>query len=65
MSEREFQIFEQIVKGRSLTEIAEAKALSVKTVSTHKTNILLKFDAATVVDLVHYAMRHSLGPGPV
>jgi len=65
LTPREREIFDLLVDGRKISDIARKLDLSVKTVSTHKTNILLKFDAATVVDLVHYAMRHGLGPGPV
>jgi DNA-binding NarL/FixJ family response regulator len=65
LTPREREIFNLLVDGRKISDIARKLDLSVKTVSTHKTNILLKFDAATVVDLVHYAMRHGLGPGPV
>lgn len=60
LSEREFQIFEQIVKGRSLTEIAEAKALSVKTVSTYRSRILEKLNMENNAELIHYAIQHNL-----
>lgn len=60
LSEREHQIFEQIVKGRSLTEIAEAMAISVKTVSTYRTRILEKMHMENNAELIHYAIQHNL-----
>ena len=40
LSNREYEIFTRIVRGISLTEIAEEFSLSIKTISTHKTHIL-------------------------
>ncbi|MGH1571107.1 LuxR C-terminal-related transcriptional regulator [Methylobacterium sp. P31] len=34
--------------------------LSIKTVSTHKSNLLIKLDAGTTADLVRYAVAHGL-----
>src|SRR5947209_5778521 len=44
---REHQIMLMIVKGKSLTEIGEEMLISVKTVSTHRTNILTKLALAS------------------
>ena len=60
LSNREYEIFTRIVRGASLTEIAEALSLSIKTVSTHKTHILEKMSMASQVDLVRYAIEHHL-----
>ncbi len=60
LSDREYQVFEMIVAGRSVTEIAEQLFLSVKTVSTHKTRIMQKMGAANQADLIRYAIRHKL-----
>jgi len=60
LTDREFEIFSRIVRGDSLTAIADELSLSVKTVSTHKTHILTKMDMSTQVDLVRYAMEHNL-----
>src|SRR5512140_2949271 len=40
LSDREFQVFKLIAEGHSVSDIAERLNLSVKTVSTHKANIL-------------------------
>ena len=60
LSDREFQVFQLIVSGRSVTEIARELALSVKTVSTHKSRIMEKMGIANQAELVRYAVRHKL-----
>jgi len=60
LSNREFEVFNRIVRGASLTAIAEEFSLSIKTVSTHKSHILTKMKMATQVDLVRYALDHKL-----
>ena len=60
LSNREFEIFQRIVDGRSLTDIAAELRLSVKTISTHKSHILEKMGADHDVDLVRYALQHGL-----
>lgn len=58
LTPRESEIFDMLVEGRKISDIARKLDLSIKTVSTHKTNILQKFEANTVVDLVRYALRY-------
>jgi DNA-binding NarL/FixJ family response regulator len=60
LSNREFEVFSRIVRGISLTAIAEEFSLSIKTVSTHKSHILAKMNMATHVDLVRYAIERNL-----
>ena len=60
LSDREFQVFNQLVTGKGLTEIAAELSLSVKTISTHKTHILQKMDLANTAELVRYAIAHGL-----
>lgn len=60
LSGREHQIFEQIVKGKTLTEIADVMALSVKTVSTYRTRILEKMNKENNAELIHYAIQQNL-----
>ncbi|MFZ6673977.1 response regulator [Undibacterium sp. Xuan67W] len=60
LSDREFEVFNHLVKGRSITEIGDLLHLSVKTVSTHKTRILQKMDMTNMSDLVQYAIAHHL-----
>lgn len=60
LSDREFQIFQLIAGGKSVTDIAGRLNLSVKTVSTHKANILQKMNMSTQADLIRYALTHRL-----
>ena len=60
LSDREFEVFQLLVAGRSISDIAGQLHLSVKTVSTHKTRILQKMSMASVADLVRYAILHRL-----
>jgi len=60
LSDREFQVFRMIAEGKSVSDIAERLNLSVKTVSTHKANVLHKMEMGTTADLVRYALTHRL-----
>jgi DNA-binding NarL/FixJ family response regulator len=64
LSDREFEVFNLLVAGRSVSDIAALLHLSVKTVSTHKTRILQKMSASSVADLVRYAIHNRLATGP-
>lgn len=61
LSDREFEVFQQLVAGSSVTEIAAKLKLSVKTVSTHKANLMSKLGTANPSELVRYAIKHGLG----
>ncbi len=60
LSDREFQIFEKIIAGARLTDIAAELNLSIKTVSTHKSRILQKMNMTSDTDLVRYAISKGL-----
>lgn len=60
LSDREFEVFNLLVSGKSITDIAVLLHLSVKTVSTHKTRILQKMDSNSLAELVQYAIAHKL-----
>lgn len=60
LSDREYQIFQMIVSGVAIGEIADELSLSVKTVSTHKSRILQKMRMSSSAELIHYAIRHQL-----
>jgi DNA-binding NarL/FixJ family response regulator len=57
LSDREFEVFQLIGRGRSTKEIAAQLHLSVKTVEVHRVNIKAKLKLATSPELVHYAVR--------
>jgi len=60
LSDREFQVFKLIADGKSVSDIAERLNLSVKTVSTHKSNILQKMNMTTTAELIRYAINQRL-----
>ena len=60
LSDREYQVFQLLVAGRSVSEIASELNLSAKTVSTHKARVMEKMGLANQTELVHYAIRHRL-----
>ncbi|MGB8337445.1 MAG: response regulator transcription factor [Burkholderiales bacterium] len=64
LSSREFEIFQMLTAGISLSEAAEKLSLSVKTISTHKTHILQKMNLANQTELVRYAVKHGLVDEP-
>ena len=57
LSDREFEVFQLIGRGRSTKEIADQLHLSVKTVEVHRVNTKAKLKLATSPELVHYAVR--------
>lgn len=60
LTAREFQIFNMLVEGNSVNDIARILSLSNKTISTHKAAILQKMEVTTTASLVYYAMKHGL-----
>jgi DNA-binding NarL/FixJ family response regulator len=60
LSEREFSVFERLVRGEGVNEIAHHLAVSNKTVSTHKARLMQKLGIHSVADLVRYAVEHKL-----
>jgi len=60
LSDREYQVFQMLVAGRAVSEIASELNLSVKTVSTHKARLMEKMGIENQAELVRYALRHRL-----
>ena len=60
LSDREFQVLRALVSGKTVSEIADALSLSVKTVSTHKARLMQKIGVENNGELFRYAMRHGL-----
>ena len=60
LSDRELQILQMLAAGQTPGEIAKALFLSIKTVSTHKTNLMQKLGIDNNSDLVRYAIKHGL-----
>lgn len=60
LSDREFEVFRLLVSGEAVSDIATKLSLSVKTVSTHKSNLMQKLGLANQTELVRYALKHGL-----
>jgi two-component system invasion response regulator UvrY len=60
LSDREYLVYRHIVAGKSLTEIAQALALSIKTISTYRTRLLEKMGMANNAELIRYALEYRL-----
>jgi len=60
LSDREFEVFQLLVAGETVTDIASKLNLSGKTVSTHKARLMEKLGIDNQADLVRYAMKHGL-----
>jgi DNA-binding NarL/FixJ family response regulator len=60
LSNREFEVLKLLASGRTVSQIAQSLALSVKTVSTHRTRILKKMRMGTNAELTHYAVKAGL-----
>lgn len=57
LSDREFEVFELVGKGKTAKEIAQQLGLSSKTVDVHRARIRAKLDLASTNDLTHFAVR--------
>lgn len=60
LRERELEVLTLIAKGYGNKEIAEMLCISVKTVETHKKNLMTKLEFKTRSELVEYAFRKKL-----
>lgn len=60
LSDREKEVLALIAKGYSNKEIAEKLIISVKTVETHKSNLMEKLQMKTRPELVAYALKKGL-----
>ena len=61
LTERELQVLELLVSGRTVLEIAADLAISNKTVSTHKARAMEKMAITNTADLMRYALQHGMG----
>ena len=64
LSDREFQVFRMIAEGKSVSDIAARLNLSVKTVSTHKANLMHKMNMRNTGELIRYAINQRLIENP-
>jgi len=60
LSGKEKKVLELIIDGLSNSGIAKELTISVKTVETHRVNIMKKLEIHNLVDLVKFSMRNGL-----
>ena len=60
LTSREREIIQRIAEGQTTKEIAAALGLSVKTVESHRINLMRKLDIHETATLVRYAIRRGL-----
>ncbi|HEY4297617.1 MAG TPA: response regulator transcription factor [Paraburkholderia sp.] len=60
LSDREFQVLQMLASGKSINDIADACALSAKTISTHKMRLMQKLGLSNNAEVIRYALRHGL-----
>ena len=60
ISIREREILQLLAEGKSNKDISEILNLSIKTVETHRNNIMHKLGIKNVVGLVLYAVRNHI-----
>ena len=60
LSDREYQVMLMIASGKPVGAIAKELCLSVKTISSYRTNILLKTRMKNNSEITHYAMQNKL-----
>lgn len=60
LTEREFAVFVELAKGRSVAEVAERQKLSPSTIGTHLYHIKQKLNASNAAELALIAVRSGL-----
>jgi NarL family two-component system response regulator LiaR len=60
LSDREKQVLKLIAEGQTMQQIADGLVLSIKTVMTHRTNIMEKLNIHNRTELIKYAIREGL-----
>ena len=61
-TDREKEVLKLIVEGMTSKLIADALSVSIKTVVTHRTNLMDKLGLHNRVELIKFGIRHGLVP---
>jgi DNA-binding NarL/FixJ family response regulator len=57
---REREIIQLLCHGQKNRDIASSLSISVKTVETHRSNVMRKLEVHSITELVRYAMRNQI-----
>jgi DNA-binding NarL/FixJ family response regulator len=60
LTDRERQVLQEIAEGRATRETADNLNVSVKTIETHRRNIMQKLNLHSVAELTKYAIREGI-----
>lgn len=60
LSTREREVLQMLSEGRKTREIADILSVSLKTIESHRKNIMDKLDLHSIAELTKYAVRHGL-----
>jgi DNA-binding NarL/FixJ family response regulator len=60
LSDREREVLQLMSEGKTTKDIASHLNVSIKTVETHRTNIMSKLDIHSIAELTKYAIREGL-----
>lgn len=60
LSSREREVLQLLAEGCTARDVAQQLHISVKTVETHRRNMLVKLELDTLADLVRYAIREGI-----
>ena len=60
LTKRELEVLQNLAKGLTSNEIAEALFISPRTVEFHRSNILSKTQTKNTAELIRYAIKHQL-----
>lgn len=60
LSGREREVLQLLAEGRTNKEVAITLGISVKTVETHRSNLMSKLDLHSISDLVRYAIQNEI-----
>jgi DNA-binding NarL/FixJ family response regulator len=60
LSDREREVLQLMAEGKTTKEVAAHLNVSIKTVETHRTNIMTKLDIHSIAELTKYAVREGL-----
>ncbi len=60
LSARESEVIKLLAQGHSNKDVARQLGISVKTVDTHRTNLMRKIGLHSITELVRYAIRNGL-----
>lgn len=60
LSGREREVLQLIAEGKSSAEVGELLHISVRTVDTHRHNIMTKLEIHSIAGLTKFAIRHGL-----